>query len=93
MVNSVAAQEFLINAPNTSWYNVRTALGVCVVIVPDYADVSTIIAGAISATGMDEDDAFELAYDGETLQTGLKITAMPCESGAVLDLLAMGTSV
>ena len=55
--------------------------------------VHEVVAIGVKATGLKEGDAFELAYDGETLPNDRQIGSFKFDDGTVLDLIASGSAV
>lgn len=55
--------------------------------------VHEVVVIVVKAAGLVEGDAFELAFDGETLSSDRPIGSFGFKDGTVLDLIASGSAV
>lgn len=74
--------------------NVATPAGVFVGTFPKTAKVEDVIAAAIAAKGLDENETFELFWNGEALAPVTRtLVSFGLEDGAELELVATGSGV
>ena len=72
---------------------VATPAGVYEGTFEEIYKVHDVISIIVKAMNLAEGDAFELAFDGEPLAPDRRIGSFGLSDGAVLDLIASGSSV
>ena len=72
---------------------IATPAGVYEGTFEEHLSVEEVIGIVVKAKGLAEGDEFELARNGDTLNSDTKLASLHLEDGTVLDLIASGSAV